>query len=250
LAFNPRANPIVGHSQAHLKDVAVASLATYGSLRVLNAALSMAEEVEVGGAFFVSGSFQPLRWLEPIDDTVERVASIVFGLAVVASVLSFSMVPVAAVGLLLLAMALFGRLSCELAVGWNAVPERLRRLCGGAGALGFVLALGLPLAFMIGFAGGERLTRDEWREAQATISGIAEPSTVLVDESVEEEDPALWASPKGWRDAAAGIWKSADALFSASVTLAGIALLRLVVMPVLAFALLFWLARAVLRRWR
>ncbi|MGR3323212.1 MAG: hypothetical protein ACU0DK_14920 [Pseudooceanicola sp.] len=238
LAATPRLNPLVGEAEAFQRDVAVAAGATYISLRAINAALSFAQEVEVGGSAIVSGSIRPLKWLEPVDDTVERVSGLVFAVAVLTGVLSMSMGPAAAAGAVLLAIAFLGRCTCEVAPGgWAATSPRLRRAFGGCGAFGLALAVALPLAFVVGLWGGEWLTRDAWAAANATLDRIGGEANRLIGVP-GEGDPA-----GGWREAldtinayraAAGVfWDSADELLDASLKLTGIFLLRMIVLPAL-----------------
>ena len=68
-------------------------------------------------------------------------------------------------GCVLLALALIGRCTCEVAPGgWHRTPQPLRRAFGGCGAIGFALAVALPLAFVVGLWGGGLLpqTRNLW----------------------------------------------------------------------------------------
>lgn len=71
----PRANPLTSAAVAQARAVATASAGTYVGLRTLNALLSSAQEVEVGGSLIVQGTVKPLKALEPVDDTVERIAA-------------------------------------------------------------------------------------------------------------------------------------------------------------------------------
>ena len=78
-----RDNPVVSAAQGYAADVATTAAASYVTLRTLNAFLSTAQEIEVGLSFIASGSARPLKVLEPIDDTVERIAGLVFGLSLI-----------------------------------------------------------------------------------------------------------------------------------------------------------------------
>ncbi len=235
LAVAPRLNPLIEKAETFQRFIAVASGATYISLRAINAALSFAQEVEVGGSVVVSGSVQPLKWLEPVDDTVERVSGMIFGVAVLTGVLSMSMAPAAAVGFVLLALSLVGRCTCEVAPGgWRATPAGVRRVFSGCGSLGFALAVALPLAFVLGLWSGELLTRDAWDTAFATLDRIGGQAKLLIGVD------GAGAQDRGWLDtidayrAAAGVfWGAADELLDASLQLTGIFLLRMVVLPVL-----------------
>ena len=98
-------NPVTRLASAEARQTAAATLVVYAGLRTLNAFLSTAQEVEVGGSLVVSGSVQPLKSLEPIDDTVERVSAVVLAISVFAGVAGLGFAPLAVVGF---ALALVG----------------------------------------------------------------------------------------------------------------------------------------------
>ncbi|MGR3454578.1 hypothetical protein [Pseudooceanicola sp.] len=235
LATVPRVNPLVGQAEAFQRDIAVAAGATYISLRAINAALSFAQEVEVGGSVVVSGSIQPLKWLEPVDDTVERVSGLIFAVAVLTGVLSISMAPTVAAGCVLLAVALVGRCTCEVAPGgWHATPGPLRRAFGGCGAIGFALAVALPLAFVLGLWGGELLTQEALAEANATLERIGGQAEQLIGLDRDGAAERNWLDTiEAYRGAAGVFWNNADDLLAASLSLTGIFLLRMIILPAL-----------------
>lgn len=244
LATVPRVNPLVGKAEAFQKDIAVAAGTTYISLRAINAALSFAQEVEVGGSMVVSGTVHPLKWLEPVDDTVERVSGLIFAVAVLTGVLSISMAPTVAAGCVLLAVALIGRCGCEVVPGWHRTPQPLRRAFGGCGAIGFALAVALPLAFVLGLWGGELLTQGALDEANATLARIGGEAERLIGvDQPGMEDRGAFDALKAYGAAASVFWDSADELLAASLNLTGIFLLRMIILPMLVLLVVlrsFW----------
>ncbi|WP_172298824.1 hypothetical protein [Pseudoruegeria sp. HB172150] len=248
LVFAPKYNPAVSVTERFNRDVAVASAATYVSLRAINAALSAVQEVEVGASFGASGSIQPLKWLEPVDDTVERVSELIFAVALVNGVLSIAIGPVAAIGFFLLAVGLMGRCGCEAhRSGWSAAPPGLRRAFYGCGAFGFALAIGVPFAFALGSWAGDLLTVEQWNEANATLNGIAEEARTMIG------DVDASGVERGWRESlsaylsAGGLfWDEADALLAASIAMGGVLLLRLVVLPAVILVAILYLMRTML----
>jgi len=238
LALLPQANPLVRWAEARNAEVAVAATGAYISLRAINATLSMAGEVEVGASIGVGGSINPLRWLEPVDDTVERVSALVFAVAALSGLLSLALAPLSAIGFGLLALGLLGREACRTGPGARA--PGLHRAVAGCGTLGLTLAILLPGVIVGGAALGEALTQADWAAAQATLARVSDEAEALID-----------GDAGGWREryerltgAAGFFWESADDLLRASLTLAGIFALRLVVLP----AALLWAALVVLRR--
>ncbi|MHC9236277.1 hypothetical protein ACX9MO_11620 [Pseudooceanicola sp. 502str34] len=234
LAVSPKVNPLTTQAQAFQRDIAVASGATYISLRAINAALSFAQEVEVGATLGVSANVQPLKWLEPVDDTVERVSGLVFAVAVLTGVLSMSMGPVAAVGFLLLALGLLGRSTCEATGGWHRAPGPFRRACGGCGGLGFAMAIGVPLAFVLGIWGGEVLTAEAWAQSHAVLERIGGEAEQLIGTADLAEERSWREAITAYTNAAQSFWDNADDLLDASLTITGIFLLRMIVLPSLA----------------
>lgn len=119
-------NPLVRQSENSVGKVVASALVVYASLRVINAALSAAQEININASAVVAGAnLQPFKVLEPVDDMVERVADIIFAAAVGAMVATVGLEPVATLGALLLAAGLF---VSALATLWPGIPARLHGL--------------------------------------------------------------------------------------------------------------------------
>jgi len=261
LVARPADNPTVSAAERFNRDVAVAAGATYVSLRAINAALSTAQELEIGGAFGVSANAQPLKWLEPVDDTVERVSAVVFGVTLLAGVLSLALAPVAAIGAALLATGLVAWALCDICWQSARPPRLLRNGMRGAAGTGILLGLVLPGVFALGAWVGDVLTRPAWTEANAQLQAIAMEAQALVAPtgSDETDDPGWFrrqrealsdlADTAGAYFGAAGtFWARSDDLLQASLTLVGVFLLRMVVLPlVLLIAALSLLRTMILR---
>lgn len=112
---------------------------------------------------------------------------------------------------------------------------------------GFLL---LPLVLILGLALGERLTEARWAEAMAeldAVTGVALPVVAPFEEPPEGPE-GFWC---GTREAVAGLYaaagvlrQDAQALFMALLTISGIFLLRMVVLP----AALLWAVPVIFRR--
>ncbi len=263
-----RVNPFVAPAEAAAQDIAQTTTGVYVSLRIINSALSAAQEVEVGASVGAQVGVQPLKVLEPVDDTVERVADVVFAVAAGAAIAWVGLAPVAGIGLVVLGTGLLGRCGCEV---WpEALP--LSRASRRAVGLGAALGLVLPLVFALGVSLGQWLTQPQWDEAMATLDRVTSEAAVLIG-SGEAEDVLETAREQtggagllqtlGERlssagaavgdaadaverySAAMGVFLSeAEALFTASLTLIGIFALRMLVLP----ALLLWGSMTVLRQ--
>src|SRR6056297_2637768 len=153
-------NPVTRLASTEARQTAAATLVVYAGLRTLNAFLSTAQEVEVGGSLVVSGSVQPLKSLEPIDDTVERVAAVVLAISVFAGVAALGFAPLAVIG--------FALMLAAVAV-WTRAPPLARRLMSS----GLLVALVLPLGFLASGLVGDGMTRSVWAENEAVLARIA-----------------------------------------------------------------------------
>lgn len=227
--------PLSAGAARHARAVATASAGTYVTLRTLNAFLSTAQEIEVGGGFVVSGTVQPLKVLEPIDDTVERIASVVFALMLVSGVLSVAMGPVGAVGMAMMAGAL---------VLWAIAPQRAlgRRLA----VYGAFLGLALPLSFLLSGLLAEHMTADVWAENSAVIARI----TQGVEPPAAGDEAGWWnrmqASLGGierYQTLAANIFDQADDMIASYIAILGVFIFRLFVLPLLLAGGFFVIAR-------
>ena len=223
-----RDNPLTNRAQDYARSVAVASAATYVTLRTLNAFLSTAQELEVGVSFIASGTAQPLKVLEPIDDTVERVATLVFGVMVATGVLAVALGPMSAIGLALLSAALaIWALSSK---GHAGLPRRLAWYGGFLGlALPFALILSQPLA--------EGLTEAVYQQNVAVIEDVT--ANVGGSAALEEDEPGL----REYRQLAENLWNRADELIHALLAVLGVQIFRIFILPLVLIGGLFVIAR-------
>lgn len=261
-------NPALAPASAAAEDIAATTAGVYVSLRIINAALSTAQEIEVGASVGAQASLQPLKVLEPVDDTVERVAGVVFAVAVGAALATVGFAPVAALGLFLFGLGALLRAVDDLL----PVVDGLRAASAYAMRLGAVLALVVPLGFAGGVALGERITAPQWTAAMEALDRVTTEARVLIGAGEEAPEIAtvegvatdgglfarlgaqLQAAGDGmneavsamvrYREAAVVLMSQADDLFRASLTIIGIFALRTLVLP----ALLLWGALALMRR--
>ncbi len=231
-------NPLNQRAQAYAQSVAVASAGIYVSLRTVNAFLSAAQEVEVGGALVVSGTVQPLKTLEPIDDTIERIASLVFTTMVVTGLLTVAMGPVSAVGAGLICLAL-GLWILDRLIGRQDIIVVMARQLTWYGAF---LAIALPLAFLLSSLLADRLTQQVWAENNAVISEITAP--IAVDQT--DTDGGLWQvveTAEDYRKMAGNIFDSADDLIGSYIAILAVFLFKIMLLPLLLTGAFFIIAR-------
>ncbi|MBJ6372351.1 hypothetical protein [Sedimentitalea arenosa] len=233
-------NPVSTKAAGYASTVSAASAGTYVTLRTLNAVLSTAQEVEMGVGLGVSGSAQPLKMLEPIDDTIERIADAVFALMVFSGVLAVAMGPVGAVGFAMMAGAFL--------LWWLAPGQVLgRRLA----SYGVFLALALPLSFLLSSSVADHMTREVWEENEAVIARIT--SSIDTPDSGAE---AGWfdrmrsglTEMESYRTLAGTIFDQADELVASYVAILAVYVFRIFLLPALLaggfFVAARWLAES------
>ena len=249
-------NPIARSAQDYAVSIATVSAATYVTLRTINAVFSMAQEVEVGASVGVSGSFQPGKVLEPVDDTIERFASAVFSLMVLSGVLSVAMGPVGAVGGVMIAVA------CLL---WMALKDdKLRSGSIKLGVYGAFLTLGLPLCMIASNWLAGPLTGSVLSRHQSVIDGIVSdvPPEQMNTPQTDANDDSWF---DGLRDTvtagkdyvekgqkilnqANDIMNNADDLIRSYLSILAVLIIRVLVLPVLLIWGVWTMTRSYARR--
>lgn len=220
------ANPLTRAARDYAGTVAASSAAIYVTLRSLNAVLSVAQEIEVGGSLVVSGTVQPLKVLEPIDDTIERIAGLVFFVMVATGVLAVALGPVGGVGWAMVALA------CVLA----ALPGRWQRPVLGRrlGVYGAVLGLAVPLAFVLTGAMADRMTHTVWLENKAVIDEIT--GHVQPDAAIPEDSGWFSLIPDDlahYQVVAGRLVTRADDLIASYIAVLSVFVFKLLVLPAL-----------------
>ena len=262
IAVLPGAKPLSGAAAGRAQDVAEAGIAVYAALRAVNAAISLVQQAEIGASIGVSGTVRPLGWLDPVDDTVERAAAVVFWIVLAAGVAVVAMDPLSAIGWGLLAVLCAARGAARLVGARRGGPTHAGAVRArgerGLGTLGAGLVR-LPLVLWLGLALGERLTAATYDEAFAVLSEAEAQAEPVIrpygtPPPVQDDDGWLDWARSSWestREAARAFasttqlyYEEATDLFRALMTILGVFLFRLVVLP----AALLWVFLLVLRR--
>ena len=170
-------NPLNNAAERSASTIIASTTATYIALRLINSALSTAQEAELeGNVAVIGGKIAPLKALEPIDDTVERVSIGIFLVAISSSLLSIAFNPLGGFGWALL-LCYFG-LRIWVDHGENS---SFWQDIGAAGLESFVhflirtglgLALVLPIAFISSVHLGNFLTQSAWHNSQMIFDDI------------------------------------------------------------------------------
>jgi len=236
-------NPLTNAAERYASSVATASAATYVGLRTLNAVLSTAQEFEVeGSALIVSASAQPLKLLEPVDDTIERIADVVFLLMLTTGILAVAMGPMGAVGAGMIAVATLLWIADRLLGPRDVLSAFSKRLIWYGGF--FLLAL--PLSFVLSAQLADWLTDAALVQHQEVIAEItASVGAPMPGQSSDWWDKMrdLQAQADRYQELAQNIWSRADELIGSYLGLLSVLVFRIFMLPALLLGGFFLLVR-------
>ena len=229
-------NPLSSAASGEARRVVASTVAVYATLRTLNVFLSAAQEVEVGGSLVVSGSVQPLKTLEPIDDTVEHVAGIVLTVSLVAGLLALGFAPLSVIGFALVLGGL---------VLWTVGPSLSRRML----TTGAVVAIAVPAVFVISGVIGDLMTRSVWEENRAILAEISieVEASPVVSEAAPQTTSALrdaMGAISDFASAASVLVEKSDDLFRSYIAILAIYFLKIVFLPAVLLWIVWRVARA------
>ena len=251
------------------EKTALTMFGTYASLRVINAALSTAQEAEFSAsAAVVGGSAKPMKVLEPLDDFIEQMASIVLWVAIVSGILSVGLWPVVIFGSLLLSLAAAMRWFLQ-SKDWSSSLSRALLWPG------LFLALVIPATFVFSPLVADLATQNKWEEAVSTLSAFEAKSEELVDQQdVSEAGETGQIGSKSFfsglidfsssvtetfdegisrtgKVVSAGLdyVQNADDLVGAVLAIGSIVLLKLFVLPIVSMIVCLSVLRHALQNW-
>lgn len=269
--------PLLGAAERQNNAVLASAVAAYAVLRTINAAVSTAKETTVGVGLVGSLQAKPAMVLDPIDDTVRRVADVMFVVAAVSGLLAVGMVHVCKVGACLAAAGLGG---LYLAGRWPGIAGGWQGTSRSLAVLGVVLGLLLPMGYGVGGMIGHAMTEERLKIAmvrlQASETDIgAETEELTRRRSVSDTADVLPSEDKTgvmdgtlrWlgagvtaaQDSVGGfvdrVWSGVpeinaiaargEDILESSVEIMAVYALRLLVFPVLSLFVLYLLARAI-----
>ena len=164
-------NPLADRAAGYNRDVTIGSTALYGTLRVMNSVMSVAKDADVtGGVGVASVTASPGQLLQPVTNTIDRMAELLFWLAILSGILSTIVLPVAKVAAI--GLAATAALLALIASFGRSLPEAGQRLMRGFVVLGLVGALALPLSYTLAFHAGDAMTDSAWRQATAVFDRL------------------------------------------------------------------------------
>ncbi len=176
--------PFIRGAKEYSQEIAKSSAATYLSLRLINAAISFAEEVEVGGSVIaVSGSAHPFKVLEPIDDAVERLSAAIFLVGTVSGIMTVVLPLLGGVALVMVGASLIVLAGLDLAslrFPGRYFVSNLFRGAARLGGLGFLIVI----AFSISSWFADGVSNRAWGEYQRTLTKVADQMPSLSQEDL------------------------------------------------------------------
>ncbi len=234
-------NPMTQSAQEYARGVAAASGGLYLTLRSLNAFLSTAQELEVSGGVIVGGSAQPLKVLEPVDDTIERIADVVFLILLTTGVVGLSMGPVSAIGFGLLG------LTALLTLLPRAPDSRRFAMVRLVGLYGFVLAIALPLSFLIASMLADWMTASVWAQHDAILADISATVAPEAERKGLDGWQALLKDVERYGLLATTIYDRADELVASFVAILSVLFIKVLILPLVILGAIALLARNLTR---
>ncbi len=188
-------NPLADVAARFSREVTIGSGALYGTLRVVNSLMSVAKDADVtGGVGVASVTASPGQLLQPVTNTIDRMADLLFYLAIASGILSLVLVPVAKAASAVLALG--AGVIAILLLTTRAVPPALERMSRSAAALGIIGAVLLPASYSLAFYAGNAITEEAWGSATQVFHRMdAQYDPAAVEQQVEalksNEPPAV-----------------------------------------------------------
>jgi hypothetical protein len=178
-------NPLAEVAARFSREVTIGSGALYGTLRVANSLMSVAKDADVtGGVGVASVTASPGQLLQPVTNTIDRMADLLFYLAIASGIVSMVLVPVAKAASAVLAVVAAG--TGLLLLSKRPLPPALERFSRSLAALGILGAVLLPASYSLAFHAGNAITEDAWNTATRVFQRMdARYETAAVEQQVE-----------------------------------------------------------------
>ncbi|WP_147385918.1 hypothetical protein [Paracoccus sp. JM45] len=184
--------PFIKGAKDYSQNIAQSSAVTYLSLRLINAAISFAEEVEVGGSVIaVNGSAHPFKMLEPVDDAVERLSSAIFLVGTVSGIMTVVLPVLGGAAFVMIGTAMTVLALLDLVGGrfpGQSIVSGLSQNLARLGGLAFMVVI----AFSISSWFAEGISDRAWGQYQQTLADIANQMPDLAqDDRLLPDGPEL-----------------------------------------------------------
>ena len=188
--------PLGSKANDYAVELTEDSIQTFLTLRVVNAGLSLAQEVEFTGSIgSFSGSAQPLKILEPLDDAVEYLSTAVFIAGSFAAVVSSTLHIAGPVGLFILGFSLVLYGASNLINMPKPLSKRTRQFSVQMARVGSSLYL-LVVSFALSSVMNSYIGDAAWSRHAAVLTEVAQQMNLIglqADEDLSTllDEPAL-----------------------------------------------------------
>lgn len=231
--------PFTDRAQAYTQDIATTAGVTYASLRGINAAISFVEEIEVGASVVVSGSINPFKFLEPLDDAVERLSSVIFFVAGAAAILSVLLATIGQASFVLIgaSVSLSALMKLARASAFSQPVERLLSRMFQLGLMGVLIVLAFAISSVI----GERMSDQSWDRYNAILdtAGAAGDTLETTGGGLTETADSIEKA----REVVMMLVANSDELIRAIIGVFASYMFKTLVLPVLLAFSLMWVLR-------
>lgn len=178
--------PLGPKAEKYATELSEDSIKTFLALRVINAGLSLAQEVEFTGSVGVlSGSAQPLKVLEPLDDAVEYLSTAIFITGSLAIVVALTLSIAGPIGLFVLG---FGIVSLGIAHSSRLAPpmrQWVSRTSIQAARIGASI-YALVIAFALASHADALVGDAAWEKHESVLNHVAAEMSAIGLEPDEE----------------------------------------------------------------
>ena len=178
-------------AESEANSVAGSALITFGAARLINAAISFAQEVSFSVGFFGGADFSPFKVLEPIDDSIERFSDMLFYMLIAFKMMAIFFTPLIVLGDIALLIGLTGVLVKIYIISLHHIdwPRKLVSF----GLFAYLFPLSFLLAMQLGNLVIEDRIQSEFKVFsdvidEAGLEEISETESEIIEiENVEEQ---------------------------------------------------------------
>lgn len=170
-------------AESEANSVAGSALITFGAVRLINAAISFAQEISFSVGVFGGANLSPFKVLEPIDDSIERFSQILFYMLIAFKMMAVFFTPLLVLGDFALLVGLPGALAKKYIIPLQHINWPKKLITFGLFAYIF------PLSFLLALQLGNLVIEDRIQREYKVFSGIIDDADLEKINEVSEEQP-------------------------------------------------------------
>ena len=169
-------------AELEANSVAGSALITFGAARLINAAISFAQEVSFSVGFFGGADFSPFKVLEPIDDSIERFSEMLFYMLIAFKMMAIFFTPLIVLGDIAFLVGLSGAIAKKFIIALQDIdwPKKLI-------TFGFFAYI-LPLSFLLAMQLGNFVLEDRIQKEFKVFSSVIDEAGI---EEISQGEPEI-----------------------------------------------------------